>query len=166
MEEAVAVLEFSGFADPDGYPAKADWYAVGGRWSGLLTEITPAAVRARKQIERMLRREYPALASGIRGVRYGSPEQEGLRAIAVGRANDLYLDATGVPYERDTDRVAFYDDDAARITAAMLSTVRERYGDVEVCLTRGGAVVSEQKLARLADAEIVGAWLVVIDYHC
>jgi hypothetical protein len=168
MDAATAILDDASFAVSSSYflSAKADWYAVGGRWSGIFTEATPAGVRAAAKIERMVKREYPALTRGIREVFYGAQKEEGLRAAAVGRANDLYLDATGFPYERDPYRLKGYEDDAVTPTPALLAQLREKYGEAEVCLTSGGEIEGEERLANVADGELVGSWLVAIDYHC
>jgi hypothetical protein len=169
IDKARTALDNNHFAD-DGFfcSPKADWYVVGGRWSGLFTEITPEGKRAEAEIKAMLDADYPQLTSGIKGVSYGSEELRTASAEAAKRADALYSAATGFPYIRDTYRDdACYADDAKIITPELLAALRaSSSNDAETCLVDDdGNPQSEWHIDRLGDRDLLGFWLVVIDYH-
>jgi hypothetical protein len=168
MKAATAVLDAQGFADDSTFFAhgRADWYTVGGRWSGIFTDLTPQGRKAAAEIERMLKRDYPQLDQGVRGISYGEPTLRGLHAIAAAVANDDYIEATGYPYIRDPYRVAPYGDDGVKLTPELLAALQKDYGETSVCLTRDGNIEGEDCLSEVADEQLIGSWLVAIDYHC
>jgi hypothetical protein len=166
--KADAVLEENSFAGDGGYYCvpKADWYVIGGGWSGFLTDITPEGKRAEADIRAMLKADYPGLELGLRGVRYGDAEKEKLRLEASRRADALYTEATGFPYIRDSYEVDGHTDDARQITLELLAALRAEAADTEVCLVgEHGGIEDENRLYDLGDEALLGSWLVVVDYH-
>jgi hypothetical protein len=169
IAKAITVLDENQFAGDGGFfcSPKADWYVVGGRWSGFLTDITANGKRALDEIAAMSKADFPQLAYGIRGVVYGSAEDRTAHAEASRRADAIYATATGLPYIRDRYHEHGYPDDAQRVTPELLSALRASpEKDAEVCLVGdNGAPESEWLMADLDDKDLLGYWLVVVDYH-
>jgi hypothetical protein len=170
IAQAVTALEQNHFADGCSFfccSPKADWYVVGGRWSGVLTELMPEGKRALAEIRAMLAANFPQLTHGIKGVVYGSDELRAAQAEASTSANSIYSAATGFPYIRDVYRQYGYPDDAQVVTPELLAALRaSEKQDVEICfIDADGRPASERLLGDVDDADLLGFWLVVIDYH-
>jgi hypothetical protein len=166
-QKAVAVLDDNGFAGGTAFFSygKADWYVVGGRWSRFLTELTPEGKRAMADIAAFVKSDYPELEQGIDGVSYGKSELKQKKAEAEVRANALFEAATGFPFVRDQYLMLGYDDDARQLTSELLAALRAAASDTEVCLAGEQGIEGEGYLSDIQDEELVGSWLVAIDYH-
>jgi hypothetical protein len=166
--KAVAVLDENGFASDGGFfcTPKADWYVVGGRWSGFLTDMTPEGKRGEAEIQAMLAVEFPQLERGLRGVWYGDAEKERLKIEASRRADAIYVELTGFPYIRDSYRVDGYADDARQMTSELLAAFRSAASETEVCIVgEHGGIEEENLLGNIIDDALLCSWFVTIDYH-
>ena len=138
----------------------ADWFVIGGRWSGELSR----ASWARELTQRMQAREEE---KGVQvwGAWYGDPEQQKLQrelarefqALWNAEVPDSYV---GIPVNRDTYREYGYEDDAMILTAELYTAL------LQPC---EGSIESEPH-ADLAEDPVSPAmigtkWVVVVDYH-
>jgi len=145
--------------------AKADWYVIGGRWSGVLNEH----IQENKDKEAEATKELNILL-GTYGTKHDlqthkinehllTPEQRK-------ELEDTYTKITGLPFFRDTYKHLGYDDDAMLVTEEMAKELIEKYGEAEMAVTDDTeAIEDERELSNFTPSELVDTWLVVVDYH-
>jgi hypothetical protein len=138
----------------------ADWFVIGGRWSGELSRYSWAkAITAEMNA---LERE-----QGVQvwGTFYGSAEKERTQQELAARFQQLWDQHApeayrGIPYCRDTYQRDGYEDDAMLLTQELYDALLKEYEGTEE---------SEHHADLDYDAispEMVGKkWLVVADYH-
>jgi hypothetical protein len=138
----------------------ADWFVIGGRWSGELSR----ASWARELTTRMQAME---AEKGVQvwGAWYGDPEKQKVQkdlertfqALWKAEAPVPYLD---IPVNRDTYREYGYEDDAMILTQELYDTLLRPYE---------GSQDSEHHVDFNDDpvslAMIGTKWIVVVDYH-
>lgn len=158
--EAYSQLENNDFAGEGGYfnNSKADWFVIGGRWSGELTQIQLAR-DFYKEAKELIK---PKENWGISDDEVKQHEKE-LQA--------LWKDMGGKdkhPYNRDNYDTYGAEDDAQIITPELLKALKKahgktnKYGDsVEVFDPEEQEEYTINQLTK----DCIGDWLVVIDYH-
>jgi len=130
--EAESLLNSENFCSSEGYfgGGKADWFIIGGRWSGLL--------------------RYLPL-----GINIDSKEE----AETIWKESGL---KEPTPYERNNHESLGYEDDAMIVDQKLASILQERYGDIEVY---DADHYNENCIADIKPEDLIGRWLVVVDYH-
>ena len=140
--------------------SKADWFVIGGRWSGNLQKTMLLAGKLQgkdffKEIERRNLFEK------------SEKEKNWTTSADVEKYKDklqaLWEEIGGVdvnPYNRDNYNHTGYDDDAMKITPELLAELKKEK-EVEVYL----ADAPDETLANELDKEVLGKWIVVVDYH-
>ena len=158
-KKARTILDGQNFAsDSNGFwgSSKADWFVVGGRWSGELSKFNPKVAKARKYIQRVwpggwekTNNFYSSLKDEL-----ADPKSE------VAQAQAYHLKVTGLPFYRDSYIFNGYDDDAVVITTKLIKELK-KYKDTEVF----DGVEWDEYMASRLPKQAVGDWLVIIDYH-
>lgn len=146
MKEAEAILLRENFAlETRGYfaYAKADWFVIGGRWSGLFTKIKYKkefelidALTDEKQKTDLYERLLPEISSKYPLKRTYS--------VSIGWGTHL-----------------FYDDDAEIITNEFLDVLKNMYGDIEVF----DSIECSEYLVKDLSGEYNQCYIVIVDYH-
>ena len=153
-DDATTALDANNFAsDEGGYfsASRADWYVVGGRWSGELSKIL-----LKKDFFKELKKRYPLPK------KYGFYTDDFVKENA-DKFQALWEELGGMghnPYARDHYRHEGFDDDAMKITLELLKAMK-KYKDVEVFDAVNCVEYPVKKLTK----NDIGYWLVVIDYH-
>lgn len=158
---AMSELDNNNFAsESNGYfgSSEADWYVIGGRWSGELSKLT-----MKKDFMKEVYKLYPnknkatnkyifydvdAVKKNEKGIQKLWQDMGGKGINLVSRNNQY--DQTGA------------DNDAMKITPKILKGLqRKEYKDVEVF----DAENCDEYHARDLEQSTIGDWLVVVDYH-
>lgn len=166
---ALEMLDGENFTGESGYfgGGKADWFVIGGRWSGLLSEANPKWKLIADRVQ-FLCKEYGI--EHVRGVHYGDETKQANRDKISQEINAYAQEILGVPYDRDIYRQDGYEDDAQKLTPRLIAFLADWanpkeesafWGEVEMFSQDDGEMsVTEETLNRYK-----GDWLVVIDYH-
>ena len=166
-EQAYTILDNNNFAGEGTFfnCPKADWFVVGGRWSGSMTDLL------HKDFQKKLFNKYPK-AHGMTN-RFFSDEE--LQKALKDKKSEVYLaekewkKKTGATIYRDTFNHLGYEDDAQLLTPSLIKALKKQnYEDTEVCVVdEDGAIEDEMTLKTfLNEKDIVNNYyLVVIDYH-
>ena len=140
-------------------PPLADWFVIGGRWSGCLTW-------ARIEEERL-----KAFWRGFHEMGGIDDGSEADRAIGEVLFKEHFPDLTGVsPFGRTSRRELGYEDDAQVLDEALWGFL-ERLGQYPIAadtgrLLRGGCFVNlDDPYEALAEEDIGRKWCVVVDFH-
>jgi hypothetical protein len=153
---ASAYLRENGFADEGRWSrGLADWYVIGGRWSGALTR----AVLDQEKLQRVdaeFERRFGWWIGGKGGV-----TEESRRAEYESLFRPEFPDFAGtLPTWRDSYAELGYEDDASIVTEALYGRVLAEFaGDHE---TEGFA---DFEFDTASPAFVGTKWLVVVDYH-
>jgi hypothetical protein len=157
---AEELLNDNNFAsDNNGFfgSSKADWFVIGGRWSGEL---------ARLKMKGDFYKEAHKLIPPKSEWGYSSADTEKLENQK--KWTKLWNKMGGIgidPFTRDSYRNRGYEDDAMICTEAMFKKLK-KYRETEVVLcSETGYIEEEMLISNTPKTEIVGQWLVVIDYH-
>jgi len=147
----------------------ADWFVIGGRWSGELSMLTWASVVTDK-IAKLEKEENIQIWGAFYPEGESKDKQSKLRA----RAEELYKEATpeiykgkGLVYDRDTFDQLGYQDDAMIVNDELYEKVLKKHeGKYEVYDTEFDMLhyfdLEEDSVSR----EFIGSkWVVVVDYH-
>lgn len=169
-QQATNVLDSNGFANEGGYfsGSKADWYVIGGRWSGTFSHVLKAKEKTATDIEAQALIDADLNKSKSKHKAYrgstpdclainghiGSPE---LRA----QLEKLYADRLGIPFARSTYDQSGYEDDAMLITPELRKALKKEYKATEVFDADQYCEMTIKDLDEKDD----GAWLVMVDYH-
>jgi hypothetical protein len=149
------VLDNNSFATKGGYfNSKADWYVVGGRWSGefQLWEVGEAFSKEVKKAKLFKNNDF---------VSYKEIEdnKDALQTIW------KKVGGKGInPYGRDSYSFLGYEDDAVKITAKTIKLIKKRFAknaETEVFCAED----FEERYIKDLNNKDIGDWLVVIDYH-
>lgn len=146
----------------------ADWFAVGGRWSGFLSEKTWAKETIEK-IQAIEKREEVQ----VRGTWYGDPEKTKQQETVKIEVEKLYTQALpntykdkGLCYTRDQYSVNGYEDDAMIVTGELYDAFLAKF--------EGKKRVVDDLYLDFADlgwgtvdkgGYVNKKWLVVLDLH-
>lgn len=138
----------------------ADWFVIGGRWSGELS---------RHSWGKKLYTEIDAIEKEhdiqIWGAHYADPQMQALQQQLTRCVQKLWDSAApgaykGIPIQRDTYKEDGYEDDAMLLTQELYDALLKEHE---------GAAESDYH-ADLDDEEVAAAfvgnkWIVVVDYH-
>jgi hypothetical protein len=129
---------------------KCDWFVIGGRWSSGLQQLT-----LKKDFHEEARKKFkPESDFG-----FGFDEIEKHKKDL----QKLWEEIGGTgrnPYDRDSHNHYGFEDDAMIMTEKMAEKLKEKYENVEMF---DGC--DEYILKNVNIKDIVGHWLVVVDYH-
>lgn len=154
----------------------ADWFVIGGRWSGFLSEITWAkeVVAEIEKMESEIERP-DGVRVFARGQSGGPPDMVAAREELQRKAEAAYAEAVpdeyhdkGLKYARDTYQQYGYEDDAVIVTTPIYDALLAEY--------EGFDLVRDTELDRIprfvdwswdgVGPDFVGKkWLVVVDAH-
>jgi hypothetical protein len=169
---AAQTLDAQGFVCPDEYGDRgvstddrwddcmADWYVVGGRWSGELSRHSWAKLISAEMDA--LEREHDVQ---VWGAFYGDEEKQREQRELAERFQAMWNAAApfafrGIPIQRNTYKLYGYEDDAMLLTEELYNALLREYA---------GQQRSEYHIDLDGDdvsREMVGhKWLVVVDYH-
>ncbi len=109
---------------------RADWFVIGGRWSGVLKRILLGLSSDNKE-----KLETTWKNAGIK---------------------------EPTPYERDDCQSLGYEDDAMIIDQKLFDGLQKMYSDVEIYDAND---YREDTLSEFSAEELIGHWIVVIDYY-
>ena len=138
----------------------ADWYVIGGRWSGELSRHTWA---------KLLTEQMDALEQQhdvqVWGSFYGDEDKQRVQRELATRFQQMWDAAAprafrGIPIQRDTYKTYGYEDDAMLLTQELYDTLLHEYAGQRVSEYHAdldGEDVSPEMVG--------GKWLVVVDYH-
>lgn len=158
--EAYQQLENNSFAGEGGFfsNSKADWYVIGGRWSGHLTGLLLKG-NFHKESKKLIKPKEKWEITDSE-VKTHTKELQKLWEKMGGKNEHLY--------NRNSDDTYGVEDDAQIITPDLLKALKKAhskptyYGDsVEVF----DPEEQEEYLIKDLKKDCVGEWLVVIDYH-
>ena len=138
----------------------ADWFVIGGRWSGELSRHSWArAVTAKMEA---LQREHGVQ---VWGVSYGDEDKQRLQQELAAHCQHLWdthaPDAyKGIPFNRDAYKEHGYEDDAMLLTRELYGALLKEYEGQEE-----SAYHADLDYEPVAPEMIGTKWLVVVDYH-
>jgi len=166
--QAVNVLDSNNFANEGGYfsGSKADWYVVGGRWSGSFTYVFKQKEKdatdkeAQKLIDADLKQGKHKQYKGCDACTLAINNHIGSKKLRK-QLEKLYMARLGVPFARSTYKQDGQEDDAIIITPELRKALKKEYATVEVF---DAEEYSECEIKDLTEKDD-GAWLVIIDYH-
>lgn len=147
----------------------ADWFVIGGRWSGKLSRLTWAN-EVTEQIAKMEKEE----KIQIWGVYYSSDEDKERQSKLRERVEELYKEATpqiykdkGLIYDRNTYDHYGYEDDAMIVTEELYEKIlKEHEGWSENEYRELDGVNYVDLEYDCVSREFIGSkWVVVVDYH-
>lgn len=173
IQEAESFLEENNFSGEGGLYStpKADWYEVGGRWSGLLTEIQDWYKPYAEKIDKLLKTDYAQIESGVKGVFYGDKAKEALKEKAAKHFEQIWKKMRPKNYPKVSSPISrhaqmslgFSDDDAMRLTPELIDKLQSKeWGDVEAVKTDESV---EDYISGMDAEELLKYWVVIIDYH-
>ena len=157
-------LSENGFIGSDGRwsLSLADWFVIGGRWSGELSRRT----WAKALFSHIERREKDEQIE-VRGVRYGDKADERQQA-RLREELEAYWQQRCLPEYTDTvvTRDAYkpdgYSDDAMIVTEELLAFL---VNEVNTENLSGAEMVCDIEDEELGPAFVGAKWVVVVDYH-
>ena len=158
-ELAESILDRNNFAsDSNGFygGSKADWYGIGGRYSGIFTDIKEVNEAITPLLEKELK-ESPELLNylSINNHMLTPEKREAIDKIA--------KEKTGIEYFRSGyDR---YEDDAQVITTELLARIKSEYSECEVAVVDEDEGIEDEYEVSTLDESSIGDWLVTIDHH-
>jgi hypothetical protein len=138
----------------------ADWFVIGGRWSGELSRATWA---------RRVTAEMDALEKehGVQvwGAFYGSTEKERIQQELAARFQRMWdqhapEEYKGIPFQRDTYREDGYADDAMLLTQELYDALLKEYEGTE-----DFEYHADLEYEPITPDMVGKKWLVVVDYH-
>jgi hypothetical protein len=138
----------------------ADWFAIGGRWSGELSRYSWAkdiTVRMRK-----IEKEYDVQ---VWGAFYGDDAKKKKQAELLAQFTQMWQDAAppeykDIPYQRDTYKTDGYADDAMVLTAELYDGLLRQYEGRE-----DSEHHADLDFEPVSPEMIDKKWVVVVDYH-
>ena len=140
----------------------ADWFVIGGRWSGELSRATWAK-DVTKFIEDLEKKEEIQLW----GTFYGNSEEAEKQKQLIAEVEALYQKAlpaeyrnTGLVYVRDLDGSFGYEDDAMLVTSDLYKLLQPYEG-----LDQSEGEYVDLEYDCVSQEFIHTKWLVVVDYH-
>lgn len=183
--EAISWLDENGFSNPHSFygHGKADWFVVGGRWSGMFTELSDEYQRFHERAKNFIKENYPELLAdtfsdeglGIRGVSFGNKETSKKQKKAKEKIKEMWDkegNKTSCPLLRDSlgrigiDNAPKEDiDDAQKLDKDIFEKLKKEYGDIEVVVVTDAFGGEERLMKDIDYEEIKDKWAVVIDYH-
>ena len=145
----------------------ADWFVIGGRWSGELSRVTWAK-KLTKEIERMEEK------AGVEvwGTHYASGEKQIAQINLKNTIEKLYrqslpkkFNGKGLVYDRDMYEELGYEDDAMLVTENLYNTFLKAYEGNDSHADDYRVAFSDLNYEIVSSDFIGRKWLVVVDYH-
>jgi len=140
----------------------ADWFVIGGRWSGELSRATWAK-GVTKLIDDLEKKE----GIQIWGAFYGKSEKEDRRKLLMKEVEGLYQKSLpseykdkGLVYVRDTYGSFGYEDDAMLVTSELYDLLKPFEG-----VDQSEGMYVDLDWDSVSQDFIHTKWLVVVDYH-
>lgn len=169
-EKAYITLSNESFASENGGfygSSKADWFVIGGRWSGgLLEAIGDEKIKkAKEEIAKLLKKKRIAHTVDTLVI---NPH---LIADTVRKEiESKYKKISGIPFFRNTYEHHGYDDDALLIkdekTAKKIKKHLADYEDLEcIIIDDNDYILDDKNFTEIKAKELVGRWLILVDYH-
>jgi hypothetical protein len=156
-----ACLEEEGFCGTGRWGGGlADWFVIGGRWSGELSRYSWAKEITAQMVA--LEREH---AVQVWGAFYGDAKKERIQQELAARFQRLWdthapEEYKGIPIQRDTYQEAGYADDAMLLTQELYDALLKEYEGTEDFEYHADLEYDS------VSPEMIGKkWLVVVDYH-
>lgn len=152
------LLEDEGFTNQGHFGAgKADWFVIGGRWSGQLQNL-------------LLKKDFHDVAKNIVKAKHDFITNDDVKkhATELQKAWESIGGKGKHIWYRSSHESYGYDDDAMIITAPLLRALKNRYGkpddfgDSVECYD--SVLYTEINVSDLPK-ESIGDWLVIVDYH-
>jgi hypothetical protein len=138
----------------------ADWFAIGGRWSGELSRYSWA-----KDITVQMRKIEKEHDVQVWGAFYSDREKQKIQLDLAARFQEMWdtsapAEYRGILYRRDTHKEHGYEDDAMMVTQELYDSLLKQYeGRVE---SDHHADLDWEEVS----LEMIGnKWIVVVDYH-
>lgn len=139
----------------------ADWFVVGGRYSGVLSRHSWAREVIAEIAAFEAKNSFKLWGDG-----YPEPQREAMRKLAAHRLDKMWDAAApkaykGIPYERDVHKVDGYADDAMLLTQELYDELLKTYEgseDSDAHADLAGEPIAPDMIGR--------KWVVVVDYHC
>jgi hypothetical protein len=162
-ERAQQILENEGFAGEGGFfgSSKADWFVIGGRWSGELSKFDPKVVKAQKYIKKTWPTAWEATNNFYSSLKDKLADKKSDEA----QAEAYHLKETGLPFYRDSYIHTGYNDDAVVITAELIKALKKEYKDTSEIVECFDSVNGEEIYISKLPKQSIGDYLVVVDYH-
>ena len=160
---AQSLLEDNGFASEGGFwsGAKADWFVIGGRWSGTLQSIK--LVKFDSEVRKLLKKN-----KKDKKISFFTDADIKENAPAI-QALWKKLGGIGLnSWQRDQYNHEGYDDDAMLLDKKLYEALKkQKYKDTEVAVCTDGYIEDESTIKEfLKDKKVVNNYyLVVVDYH-
>jgi hypothetical protein len=154
---AALTLDAQGFAGDYGI---ADWFVIGGRWSGELSRHTWAKLISAEMD--VLEREHDVQ---VWGAFYGDEDKQRIQRELAERFQAMWNAAApcafrDIPIQRDTYKAYGYEDDAMLLSQELYAALLQEYAGQPRSEYHGDLDGED------VSPEIVGRkWLVVVDYH-
>jgi len=144
--------------------SKADWFVIGGRWSGLMTQSLPSYNEAKELIKPLLKKELkksPDLLDYLYINDHHIQSEETKKEI-----DRIFTEKTGYPFFRNTYGHTEYGDDFFELTEETLAILQKDYADIEVAFVEDddNYIDYEGKVSDLGKKHL-GEYLVIVDYH-
>lgn len=152
------LLESNSFAGGEGYwgGGKADWFVIGGRWSGILSKLLGKKPKSDRQHIKEEVAHYGELRLG--GGWWGNlTQQEFDKEVSEHIKNE----------QRNAGKLGGYPDDAMRLDKKLLAAMQTKKGEnsfIRECELFHAGSFEEEDVSCL-DKKDLGGWIVVIDYH-
>ena len=145
----------------------ADWFVIGGRWSGELSRATWGRA-VEKQIASLEKKE----KLQVWGAYYVNKKMREAQARLKQQVEELYAAALpqehhdkSLVYDRDTYRDLGYEDDAMRLTQELYDSLLAEYAGDFIARSQYSVAFVDLDYDPL-DPDFVGKkWLVVVDAH-
>ena len=146
----------------------ADWFVIGGRWSGELSTIEPWHLSFEEKVSELLKLWYPDLKKDrVRGIWFGEPEGQEKKALS--DIEKLWKKTKpkalkSVPYNRYiySYHGRGYEDDAKIITKELYDTYLKEF---ESDWYKDGEHHVDIDYDPVSPDFIGKKWIVVVDYH-
>ncbi len=161
-EHVFETLHDEGFCGESGRwrSCVADWFVVGGRWSGFLSRLTWA-----KEFDHVVTTTEADYDIHIWGAWYHDKAKQQLQHKLAKRFQRFWdsiapTSYKGIPYQRDTYKADGYEDDAMLLTRELYESVLKEYEGMKESEYHADLDYDE-----VAPSLIGRKWLVVVDYH-
>lgn len=172
-QAAQNTLNQHNFANQEGYWAngKADWFVIGGRWSGELSKLDkPIKYRKVKEEAQKLiiedsktnkeLQESMKIIQNLDVDTLMNNEKIGSKDLRK-KLTKLFKNELGMPFERSSYNDLGEEDDAKIITPILRKMLKGDFNDVEIF---DASECTEKTAEQLTD-EDDGHWIVMVDYH-
>jgi hypothetical protein len=146
----------------------ADWFVIGGRWSGELSRATWA-----KKVTRDIEQLEKEAGVEVWGVSYTDSKTQKQQAELKKIVERLYqkhlpkeFKGKDLAYDRDTYIELGYEDDAMLVTETLYNALLKEYEGKDECIGQWNTVSFSDLDYEVVNPDFIGRkWLVAVDYH-